>query len=476
VADRLSTLDVSFLYLEGPGTPMHIGGLNIFARPATGFGYDTLIALLKHRIALAPRYRQRIHEVPGHLAPPVWADDPDFDLTYHVRRSTLPAPGSEEQLNELLARVQARPLDRKRPLWEIYLVEGLFGDRFALITKTHHAIVDGLDAVDLSQVIFDVTPIPRPVREASWRAGPEPGALRLVTDALTEAISRPAALLDVLRGGLADVHTATRRVAAAAGGVLAAARVAVRAAPSSILNAPVGSARRFEIARTDLDDFKMIRRLAAPTVTGASVNDVVLATVAGALRGWMLAREQAVTPSTVVRALTPVSVRASERGDREPAGTRVASYLVDLPVGEANPLVRLAQVSYEMRAHKESGMSVGADTLIALSGFAPPTLHALGARAATSFTKRLFNIVVTNVPGPQFPLYAAGARLLEMYPVSPLAPGQSLSIGLTSYDGGLYFGLNGDRDTMYDLDVLAALIVESLAELVDACKQARRWR
>jgi diacylglycerol O-acyltransferase / wax synthase len=469
MADRLSPLDVSFLYLERPNTPMHVGGLAIFQQPKDGFDYDTLAHLIEARMSLVPRYRQKIKSVPGHLASPVWVDDPDFDLSYHLRRSALPRPGSEDQLRELTARVQSRPLDRRRPLWEMYLVEGVADDRFAIITKTHHAMVDGVSAIDLSQVILDVTPSAREIPDELWMPESEPGAVSLIMDAVSELVHRPTTLVDTLRIGLADVRSVVNRLTSTAGGLLSAARVAARPAPGSPLNASIGAQRRFAIARSDLDDYKKVRKQFDVTV-----NDVVLATVAGALRGWLLSRGEAVTPASMVRAMVPVSIRNSAENGQ--LGNRVSSYLVDLPVGEPNPLVRLSQVSYAMRAHKESGQSVGAEALVALSGFAPPTLHAMGARVANSFTRRLFNVVVTNVPGPQFPLYAAGARMLEMYPVVPLAPGQGLSIGLTSYDGGVYFGLNADRDTMHDVEVVASLIEESLSELIEASEGSRRRR
>jgi len=467
--ERLSPLDVSFLYLEGASTPMHVGGLAVFQIPKHGFDYDTLSALIEKRISLVPRYRQKIKWVPGHLASPVWVDDVDFDLSYHVRRSAIPRPGSYEQLQELVARVQSRPLDRHRPLWEMYLVEGLADYRFAIITKTHHAMVDGISAIDIGQVILDTTPVPREIPEDLWMPRPEPGAASLVLDAVGELMRRPTAVVDTVRLGLADARSVTGRVTATMGGILAAARSAARPAPVSPLNANIGSQRRFALARTDLDDYKKVRKL-----TGGTVNDVVLGTVAGAIRGWLLSRGESVTPASVVRAMVPVSVRGdSESGQ---LGNRVASYLVDLPVGEPNPVVRLAQVGYAMKAHKESGQSVGAEALVALSGFAPPTLHAMGARAANSFARRLFNVVVTNVPGPQFPLYAAGARMLEMYPVVPLVSGQAVTIGLTSYDGDVFYGLNADRDAMYDVEVLGALIEESLEELVEASGEAARRR
>jgi diacylglycerol O-acyltransferase len=469
MADRLQPLDVSFLYLEGPTTPMHVGGLAVFEPPAEGFDYERFVELIEQRIALVPRYRQKIKWVPGHLANPVWVDDTEFDLSYHVRRSALPKPGSDEQLRELVARVQSRPLDRNRPLWEMYLVEGLSGGRFAVIQKTHHAMVDGVSAVDIGQVILDSTPVPREIPEDLWMPRPEPASVALLVDAVAEIVRRPTAILDTVRIGLADAREVTGRLAGAVGGVLSAARVAARSAPDSPLNASIGSQRRFAVARTDLADYRKVRKQA-----GGTVNDVVLATVAGAIRGWMLSRGEPVRPASTVRAMVPVSVRGDSESGR--LGNQVSSYLVDLPIGEPNPVVRLSQVSYAMKAHKESGQSVGAEALVALSGFAPPTLHALGARAASSFTRRLFNVVVTNVPGPQFPLYASGARMLEMFPVVPLATGQALSIGLTSYDGGVYYGLNADRDAMYDADVLASLIEEALTELVHTAGSGRRGR
>ena len=416
-----------------------------------------------------PRYRQKIKWVPGHLANPVWVDDTEFDLSYHVRRSALPRPGSDEQLRELVARVQSRPLDRNRPLWEMYLVEGLSDGRFAVIQKTHHAMVDGVSAVDIGQVILDSTPVPREIPEDLWMPRPEPASVALLVDAVAEIVRRPTAILDTVRIGLADAREVTGRVAGAVGGVLSAARVAARPAPDSPLNArhrfpaPVrgGAHRPGGLPQ-------------GAQAGGGTVNDVVLATVAGAIRGWMLSRGEPVRPASTVRAMVPVSVRGDSEGGR--LGNQVSSYLVDLPIGEPNPVVRLSQVSYAMKAHKESGQSVGAEALVALSGFAPPTLHALGARAASSFTRRLFNVVVTNVPGPQFPLYASGARMLEMFPVVPLAAGQALSIGLTSYDGGVYYGLNADRDAMFDVDVLASLIEEALAELVHTAGSGRRRR
>jgi diacylglycerol O-acyltransferase len=471
VSDRLSPLDVSFLYLEEPTTPMHVGGVLVFdppaARPSAGpedppaprLDYDSLVRRIGNRIGLVPRFRQKIRWVPGHLANPVWVDDDEFDVSYHVRRSALPRPGTMPQLRELAGRVQARALDRNRPLWEIYVVEGLEHGRTGIITKTHHAMVDGVSAVDLGSVLLDLSPDAAPPVVAEWSPRQPPSPAGLVAAAAAEWLRRPAAIVDTVRGGVTDARANAGRATRAVGGVLSTLRTTVRSAPSSPLNADIGQQRRFGTADTDLDDYKRVRKH-----HGGTVNDVVLATVSGALRAWLLTRGEPVTPATVIRAMVPVSVRPA--GPADGTGNRVASYFVDLPVGEPSPVVRLQRVSFEMRGHKDSNQAVGAQALVAMAGFAPPTVHALASRVASGLSRRLFNVVVTNVPGPQFPLYMAGGRLLSMYPVVPLSKGQAVSIGLTSYDGGVFYGLNADRDAMPDVDVLAGCLVESLAELV----------
>lgn len=463
MADRLSPLDVSFLYFEEPTTPMHVGGVAVFQAPKDGFDYDRLVDLISDRIAFVPRYRQRIRWVPGHLANPVWVDDENFDINYHVRRSALPRPGTDAQLRDFVARVQSRPLDRNRPLWEMYLVESLSDDRFAIITKTHHAMVDGVTAVDIGTVILDASPEPRETPEDTWRPAAEPSWVELVAGAVAETVRRPTAVVDTVRGSLDDVRSTVERLARDAGGLFAAAATAARRAPMSPLNAVIGEQRRYATATLSLDDHKRVRK-----AHGGTINDVVLATVAGALRSWLLTRGEVVNASTTVRAMVPVSIRSD--GEHRASGNRVASYLVDLPVGEPNPVVRLHQVSYRMQAHKEAGQSVGAEALAGLAGFAPPTLHSLGARVASGLSRRWFNLVVTNVPGPQVPLYAGEARMLAAFPVVPLAKGQAVSIGLTSYDGKVFYGLNADRDAMPDVEVLAHCIEDALAELTESVR------
>jgi WS/DGAT/MGAT family acyltransferase len=323
--------------------------------------------------------------------------------------------------------------------------------------------VDGIRAIDIAQVILDDSPARTEDFRAEWRPRPEPSGIKLVTDAVLDAWNRPSEVVDNVRAAAGDAAATAGKVVDVLGQVATVVRTATSRAPGSPLNVAVSAQRRFAVARTRLDDYRAVR-----AAHGCSVNDVVLAVVSGAMRNWLLARGEPVSSSSAVRAMVPMSVRADP--DRpEPLdgamASRVASFLVDLPVGEANAVVRLHQITHQMRAHAESGRSVGARFLVRLGGFAPPTLHALGARAASEMSSRIFNLLVTNVPGPQVPLYAAGATMLEMFPVMPLAKGQGLAIGLTSYHGGVYYGLNADRDAMGDLEMLAGMIGESLDEL-----------
>ncbi|WP_375487764.1 wax ester/triacylglycerol synthase family O-acyltransferase [uncultured Jatrophihabitans sp.] len=476
MTERMTSADVTFLHRETRTAPQHVGELAVFAEPPDGFDYDRLVRLLEERISLAPRYRQKVVTVPGHLANPLWVDDPNFDITYHVRRSALPRPGTDAQLLEFCARIQSRRLDRARPLWEMYLVEGLSGGRVAIVTKTHEAMIGEPDGIDIAQVILDAAPAPRRTVEAIWMPGSEPGAVELVRDAVVELARRPIALADTARAAARDVGTTVSRVGALAGGVVSLGTALLRPSTPSPLSVELGEQRRLAVARTSLQDYRLVR-----DAFGGTVNDAMLAVVSGALRGWLLSRAAPMRAATSVRALVPVSVTdgrltpSAEGGDPGdgasqdgPRPSTVRPLLVDLPVGEPDPVLRLAQLRYAMATHGNSGRAVGAGTLASLSGFAPPTLHVLGARATAGLTRRMFGLVVTNVPGPQVPLYAAGARMTETFPIVPLSPGQALSIAVSSYDGGVYYGVNADRDAVPDVAVLAELVEESLAELVTA--------
>ena len=454
---RLSAVDASFLYLEQPRTPMHVGSVAIFRAPQGGVDYDHLVQVVERRLVQAPRYRQRVRHVPGNLARPVWVDDVDFDVAFHVRRSALPRPGTEAQLTELVGRLMSRPLDHDRPLWELYLVEGLSGGRFAVITKTHQAMVDGVNTIDIGQVLLDATPHPVDGPDRLWMPRPEPSDVQLVADAVAEAVARPGEVVETLRHAANDAVAQVSRVVRGIGELVGAVLPGGRLAPGSPLNVDVTTQRRFAVARSPLESYRAVR-----AVHGCTVNDVVLAVVAGALRSWLLSRGEPVTAGSRVRALVPLWTRP----DSGPPDGRVRSTLVDLPVGEPSPTLRLQHIAHAMAEHTTGGRSVRAGTLARIGGYAPPTLHALGARAVTGISKRIFNLVVTNVPGPQVPLYAAGARMVEMFPVVPLVQGQGLAVGVTSYDGGLFYGLNGDRDAMPDVDLLGGMIGEALDELL----------
>ena len=467
VTHRLSALDSSFLYLEDDNLPLHVGTVMIFEPPADGFDYDQLVELIAERIVSSPRYRQRVQSVPARLANPVWVDDDAFDVSYHVRRAALPRPGDEEQLEEFVARITSRPLDRGRPLWEVYFVEGLSKGRFAIVTKAHQALVDGINAVDISHMLLDTSggddggP-----GDAADRPPYQPSSLRLVADAMVDAVRTPTMVVDNLRGGAYDLAAASRKAFGLVSGVLATlAQVGVKPAPDSPLQVTVGAARRFDMVRTDLRAYRTIRtRLTRGRyVEDVTINDVVLATITGALRTWLQSRGEHLSSASVIRAMVPVSVY-DDTGDHQ-SGARVTACFVDLPVGEPNPSMRLHQIAFSMRQQMETTQAVDAASLSSIGGFAPPTLHSLGSRTGAAMTRRLFNLAITNVPGPQQPLYAGGARLLSTYPVMPLTRKQALAIGLTSYDGQVYLGLNADRDAMTDLHVLADAIHEALAEL-----------
>ncbi|WP_072806749.1 WS/DGAT/MGAT family O-acyltransferase [Rhodococcoides yunnanense] len=483
MATRLTTQDASFYFLEASSTPMHLGSLAIFRTPRAGFSYENLLSLVEQRLVLVPRYRQKVREVAFGLARPVWVDDADFDITYHIRRSALPKPGSDDQLHDLVARLTSRPLDRSRPLWEMYLVEGLSKNRFAIFTKSHSALVDGEKALEIGQVILDASKSPPPMAEELWMPATEPKESALVFDAITEMIVRPSEGILVVKGAARGLAGVAHEAVQATGKVLSAVRTAAQVAPSSPLNAPISRNRRFAVAKTELADYRKIH-----TRFGCSINDVVLAVVTGALRNWLLSRGEPVTASSTVRAMVPMSVYVSaERagydeytdrlsGEHESDSSprsEISSFLVDLPVGEPNAVVRLSHIAHATEAHAKQSPGVTAHTLMRISSFAPASLHAMGARAGSRLSQRLFNLIITNAPGPQFPLYVGGARMLEMFPVSPLFENQALSIGLTSYDGNVYFGLNADRGAMPDVDVVTALLLESLEELIDASNESR---
>jgi diacylglycerol O-acyltransferase / wax synthase len=468
MSERLRPRDLAVLAGESASTPRHNATVEVFDPADSGFDYSGLMELVGDRISFVPRYRQRIAKVPGGLANPVWVDDPDFDLGYHVRRSALPRPGTPEQLFELVARIVSRPLDRHRPLWEVYFIEGLEDGKVAVLSKSHEVLVDGVHTVDLAQVLLDRTPEPRPMHHDDWRPLSAPSPSGLVAGAVQDSVTDPATVIDTARTSIDSALRSADALATRAGAVAAALGTSLgtslgsrRPAGDHPLGGHLSQQRRVITVRTALHDYLDVRK-----EHGGSVNDVILATVTGALRGWLLGRSESMSGIRHVRTVVPVSVSDREL-EATSLGSPIIAYFVDLPVGEASPVVRLHQVSYAFKAHRDTGRGVAANRLAGIAGFAPSTFHAIGARVTADEARRGFQLSVTNVPGPQSPLFAAGARMLETYPVHPLLPGHALAIGVTSYDGQVFYGITADRDRVPDAEVLGQCVPDALAELLD---------
>jgi diacylglycerol O-acyltransferase / wax synthase len=456
--DRLTGLDASFLHIEDASAHMHVASVMLFEGPPPP--YDELLEAFERRLPLVPRYRQRLAFVPLGQGRPCWVDDPHLNLRYHVRSTALPSPGSERQLKDLAGRVFSQQLDRDKPLWEVWLVDGLEGDRFGMLSKTHHALVDGISGVDIISVLFDTSPEPAAPTDPGdrWLPRPLPSRAQLLAEALLDRTTIPAEIARSVRA----VFRGPRRIAEglrdAAVGVGAMAWAGLNPAPASPYNKSIGPHRRFTWVRADLRDIKAIK-----DELGGTVNDVVLGTVAGAL-GRHLRRRGQGTDGLELKAMVPVSVRTDiERGA---LGNRVAAIMAPLPVWCQEPVARLDVVREQLKDLKSGGQAVGAQVLTDLSGFAPPTIMGQASRLVAR--QRFFNVVVTNVPGPQFPLYLLGRRMLDPFPMVPLVKNQALGIALLSYDGRLNFGLVGDFDLLWDLDDLAHDVEESLAELAAA--------
>lgn len=469
MSDRLAPTDAVFLHIERSGLPQHVGTVVVFAPPSdTSDGIELLDRVVNHvagRIAFVPRYRKRLRWVPGGVADPVWVDDERFDLSYHVRRSALPRPGGDAELSEFVARVCSRPLDRARPLWELYVVDGVAGGGFAVVTKTHQSMIDGVQALDLAHVILDTSQQGPPGPPSPWRPAPEPSSAELLATALLGTVAHPRRSVAVARTRAKELRRTARRAASSIAGLAVAPRP-----PGGPLEAAPSQHRRFAVARTPLADYQAVaRRSAEPSgetlgrldEIAPTVNDVVLAALTGALRQWLQHRGAPPVTGDTVRALLPVSLATPGEVDGK---------VVALPVGEGNPLVRLRHITYQLSPHREGGRAVSARDLVELAGFAPPTLHGMGARAAARLSRRFADLVVSNVPGPQEARYAAGARLTETFPVIPLSDGHGLAVGVTSYDGHVFHGLHADRDTIPDLDLLALAVVQALAELAGATR------
>jgi WS/DGAT/MGAT family acyltransferase len=458
VADRLTGLDASFLHLEEHDTHMHVASTTIFEGPAPS--YDEFRDHIQSRLHLVPRFRQKVRVVPLGQGRPVWVDDPHFNLGYHVRHTSLPPPGSEEQLRNLAARVFAQQLDRSKPLWELWLVEGVEGDRFAIVGKTHHCMVDGVSGVDITSVLFDLEREPDTTAKSDppkWLPEPEPSRAQLLAEALVERAVSPREMVRGARAVLRGPRAVARKLVDAA---MASASFASAgfSAPHTPFNVDIGPHRRFAMVQASLDDLKHVKN-----ELGGTVNDVILAAVAGTLGNYMRDRGHD-TANLEIRAMVPVSVRTEEQ--QGALGNRVSTMMAPLPVWCTDPVERLHRVSATMGDLKQSKQAMGAELLTQLADFAPPTIAGQAARLQSR--QRFFNLVVTNVPGPQFPLYLLGRRMQAVFPMVPLAKRQALCVGIMSYDGQVNFGLIGDYDAMEELEGLADELQSSLDELFEA--------
>jgi WS/DGAT/MGAT family acyltransferase len=473
--DRLSSTDASFLHQEGPSSHMHIGAILVFDGPAPDF--DAYLDHVRGRLHLVPRYRQKLANAPLESGRPLWVDDPDFNLEYLVRHTALPAPGSEEQLLNAAARVNSQQLDRSKPLWESWMIEGLTPaepggpERFALVFKTHHALVDGVSGVDLATVLFDAEPDPPPERRPGseltpWQPQPEPGPADLVLAGLRGAAGVTSEILSRALAAVSRPQTSFDRLRDAIEGVGEIVWAGLNPAPETPLNVEIGPHRRFAVVRGRLSDYKEVK-----DALGGTVNDVVLTVVAGGLARWLRSRGVR-TEGLELRALVPVSVRTADQ--QGTLGNQLTAMRGPLPVYIRDPRARLRFVREAMDGLKESKQAVGAATLAAVNNLAPPTVLAQASRL--NFSTRLFNLLVTNIPGPQLPLYLLGRELRDLFPVAFLPENHALAVAIISYNGAIDFGLLGDYDALPDIDVIAEGIEASLAELLEVARSRRNGK
>ncbi|MGH2636855.1 MAG: WS/DGAT/MGAT family O-acyltransferase [Actinomycetota bacterium] len=458
--ERLTALDASFLYLERPAMHMHVAGLAVLDPSTRRDGrlrFEDVATVMASRLHLAPRFRQKVVAVPFDLGLPLWVDDAEFDLDFHLRRAALPAPGGRRELADYVQRVLSRPLDRTKPLWELYVIEGLEDGHVATLMKVHHAMIDGLSGMHLAAAIYDLSPEPPAIpTPPPWRPEPEPTGRDLLEEAARELATHPARAFSTV---VENVRRSPAVAALGLGTVMSGVRsiLDMGARPSSAFDVRIGPNRRFAMTEAPVVRFKEIK-----DAMGGTVNDVVLAVVGGALYRLLRARKEP-TKGRTLRVMVPVSVRGSGDG---PLGNRVAPAFVDLPVGAMSPKRRLALVREGTQHLKDSMMAMSADAIIGLGAYGPGGLLAAAARLASRGP--WFNLVVSNIPGPQQPMYLAGARLVASYPSMPLGENSALSIACTSLAGTMAFGLTGDWDGMPDVDRLALSLDESLAELAKA--------
>jgi diacylglycerol O-acyltransferase len=459
--DRMSPQDALFLHVEDSVSHMHIASVAIFEGPPPVF--EDVVAMINAKLALVARYRQVVQFVPFDIGRPVWVDDPHFNIDYHVRHTALPAPGGEGELRKLVGRVMSQQLDRSKPLWEIWVVEGLEDGHWAMLSKTHHAMVDGVAGTDLLAVIMDVTPEPTAYEAVEWHPRPAPSGARLVAQAAFDLARSPYEQVRAIRASTRVARNAIGNARQLATGLTALMGI-VRPTPGSSLNGPIGPHRRYSWASTSVDEIKAIRN-----VLDGTFNDVVLAAITN-FRELLLARGE--SADRVVRSLVPVSVRPRDSSGRAIGdGTlenKVSAMFAELPVHIEDPVLRLRAVTAQMEGLKESHQAMAGEALTSMSGFAPPMLLSLGMRLATRMAQRNVNTVTTNVPGPQFPLYVVGRRMIKAFPYVPLAGQIRIGVAIFSYDGQVNFGITGDYDSTADIDVLSRGIEDGMAQLSKA--------
>ena len=452
----MSPLDAWFLQLERSNQQLHVGSALLFAGPTPS--YDQLCTSISARLDRAPRYRQRFRRVPFELGRPVWIDDEYFQIEHHVRHATLPAPGTEAQLRELAGHIMSQPLDLDRPLWQMLLVDGLAGGRWALLNKSHHSLMDGVSGAGLMGVVLDDHRRTKEPLRSSWQSAPAPSSAQLAASALRDSVRESIERAKSVTHALASPTDTLRDVAVEVGGLVTLGCKAVRL--ETILDGPIGPRRNWGWARGDLSDIKTIKN-----TFGGTVNDVMLAVITGAFRTWRLSMDGDVEGRTI-RTMVPVSLRGPEQPPT--LGNQVSAVFADLPIGIADPVQRLRAVRDQLSGLKSHGMAMGVETILDATELVPPTLFALGARIAARLPQRSISTVTTNVPGPQFPLYLLGHRLLEMIPYIPLALGMRITIGIMSYDGHVAYGVTGDADKFPDLGMLCDGIDAATQELLSA--------
>jgi WS/DGAT/MGAT family acyltransferase len=462
----MSSIDASFLHIENDVTPMHIGGVSLFEGPPPPF--EDFKAMVAGKLSIVPRYRQKVRFVPLAAGSPVWVDDPHFSLDYHVRHTAIPAPGSEEQLRQMASRIFSQALDRNKPLWEMWSVEGLADGRWALLSKVHHCMVDGVAATDLMSVMFsDTTDVSGGNGGGGygrgWTPSPEPSSAELLGRTLLRAMS-PSGQLESLRRAVGSPRETVRTAVETARATLAATG-SMRPIASNSLTGPIGPHRRWSWAEVSLAEVKEVR-----AALGGTVNDVVLAIITNGFAELLRSRGEVLAEDAVVRTMVPVSVR--RRGERGVYNNRVSAVFAKLPVGTVDPAARLDLIRAEMDGIKESKQAVAGDVLSSLSGFAPPLLLALGSRAITASPRLNMHTATTNVPGPQQPVQTLGRQMLESYPYVPVVGSVRIVVAIFSYNGGLFFGVTGDYDGAPDIEVLTRGVRSGMDELLGRVRPA----